>query len=362
MSDFVQNLLCSGCNGKATWREGMRDMTCVVCSGIGWVLVNGSMIPMTDSGLLSSLPQMPPPEVAPPPTSATPGIPPAAEDIAAIQLSSLPAMPPPEVAPPPASATPGAPPAAEDIAAIQTAELHSIASAVNYAISVQRPETAAALLEGNKEVENRAFRMDAQWVAIHVGPAVTAAENETCAVQAASREDVSSYSEGCVHGLIFFQGSKRSEHLDDASPDEVGPICNYRRKWLRFQPVEVAGGSEGKWVLSKSSCDSIRKAILAGPTAAFGFKSGDGFSGSHISLQPQQATPQQEPSEIVPESFTTSICPVTELLQDLFRSAADEPGSRTTHVYHNVRNPKEGKLMYIYIYIHYTHVRATART
>ena len=301
-------------------------MSCEVCSGVGYVL---------HSGLLSSLPPKPPPEM--------PGIPAAAEDIAAISLLSVPPMPPPEVVPPPASATPGAPPAAEDIVAIQPAELRSIASAVNYAISVQRPETAAALLEGNKEVESRSFRMDGQWVAIHVSPAVTAAENGTCAVQAASREDVSSYSEGCVHGLIFFQGSKRSEHLDDASPDEVGPICNYRRKWLRFQPVEVAGGSEEKWVLSTSSCNSIREAILAGPLTAGGFKKSDSdFSGSHIFLQPQQATPQQEHSDIAPESFTPSSCAVTELIQDLFRSAADGPGSRTTHVYHNVRNPKEG--------------------
>lgn len=277
-----------------------------------------------------------PPKVAPPP--------PAAED------SAIPPMPPPEVAPPPASTTPGVPPAAEDIVAIQPAELSSIANTVVYAISVQEPETAAAMLDGNKEVESRSFRMDGQWVAIHVGPAVTAAENGTCALQA-SREDVSSFSEGFVHGLIFFQGSKRVDHVDDPGPDEVGPICNYRQKWLRLQPVEVAGGSEDKWVLSITSCNSIREAVLAGPLAV-GFKAGSEFSGSHILPQPHQATPQQKHFDIETESFTTSSCAVTELIQDLFRSAADAPGSRTTHVYHNVRNPKEGKLMYIYIYIH----------
>ena len=241
-----------------------------------------------------------PPKVAPPP--------PAAED------SAIPPMPPPEVAPPPASTTPGVPPAAEDIVAIQPAELSSIANTVVYAISVQEPETAAAMLDGNKEVESRSFRMDGQWVAIYVPSAVTAAENGTCAVQAASREDVSSDGKGVVNGLVFFQGSKKFEEIDEPSADEVGPIYNYRQKCLRFKlPVEVAGKGEGKWVLNTSSRDSIRDAILAGPLATFGFKKSDSeFSGSHILLQPQQATPQQDHSDPVLDSFTTSsfwFCP-----------------------------------------------------
>ena len=290
------SILCAECRGKATWRSGERDVSCVGCGGIGYVLLEDNMISMIDLGLPPPLPPVPPPEeeVAPPPTSAR-----------------LPALPD-----------------TEDIAAIQPAELQSIARAVKYAITVQRPETAAALLDGKKQVESRSFRIDGQWVAIQVGSVDAATQSGTCAVQAASHEDVGFCSEGFVHGLIFFQGSKKNEEVDDPRTDEVGPICNYRQKCLRIKPVELAGGSEGKWVLSNSSCKSIREAILAGPLAAFGFKkSSSDFSGSPASLQPQQATP---PQDSVPEASTISSCAVTEIIQESLRSATDGPGFRTT--------------------------------
>ena len=271
-------------------------MSCVGCGGIGYVLLEGDMIPMIDDlGLPPPLPPVPPPEEEPP-TSAR-----------------LPALPD-----------------TEDIAAIQPAELQSIASAVKYAITVQRPETAAALLDGKKQVESRSFRIDGQWVAIQVGSVDAATQSGTCAVQAASHEDVGFCSEGFVHGVIFFQGRKKIEEVDDPRTDEVGPICNYRQKCLRIKPVELAGGREGKWVLSNSSRQSIRAAILEGPLAAFGFKtSSSDFSGSPASLQPQQATP---PQDSVPEASTISSCAATESIRESLRSATDGPGRRCTHI------------------------------
>ena len=193
MAGLMGSIRCDECRGKATWRSGERDVSCVGCGGIGYVLLEDNMTTMIDLGLPPPLPPVPPPEeeVAPPPTSAR-----------------LPALPD-----------------TEDIAAIQPAELQSIASAVKYAITVQRPETAAALLEGDKQVESRSFRIDGQWVAIQVGSVDAATQSGTCAVQAASREDMGFYSEGFVHGLIFFQGSKKVEEVDDPGTDEVGPIC-----------------------------------------------------------------------------------------------------------------------------------------
>ena len=283
------SILCAECRGKATWRSGERDVSCVGCGGIGYVLLEDHRSTILQLGM----PPVPPPEEDPPTSERLPAL-----------------------------------PDTKDIAAIQPAELQSIASAVNYAITVQRPETAAALLDGKKQVESRSFRIDGQWVAIQVGSVDAATQSGTCAVQAASHEDVGFCREGFVHGLIFFQGSKKIEEVDDPRTDEVGPICNYRQKCLRIKPVELAGGSEGKWVLSTSSRDRIREAILAGPLAAFGFKkSSSDFSGSPASLQPQQATP---PQDSVPEASTISSCAVTEIIQESLRSAADGPGFRTT--------------------------------
>ena len=93
----------------------------------------------------------------------------------------MPTVPPPEEEPPTSESLPALPDTT-DIAAIQPAELQSIASAVNYAITVQRPETAAALLDGKKQVESRSFRIDGQWVAIQVGSVDAAAQSGTCAV------------------------------------------------------------------------------------------------------------------------------------------------------------------------------------
>ena len=266
-------------------------MSCVGCGGIGYVLLEDHRSTILQLGM----PPVPPPEEDPPTSERLPAL-----------------------------------PDTKDIAAIQPAELQSIASAVNYAITVQRPETAAALLDGKKQVESRSFRIDGQWVAIQVGSVDAATQSGTCAVQAASREDMGFYSEGFVHGLIFFQGSKKVEEVDDPGTDEVGPICNYRQKCLRIKPVELAGGREGKWVLSNSSKKSIRAAILEGPLATFGFKARCLAEESPAEVAMTQG--YQRNHCLMSEASTISSCAATESIRESLRSATDGPGRRCTHI------------------------------
>ena len=166
------------------------------------------------------------------------------------------------------------------------------ALSVSHALTLRGPELAAAIFLGYKDIENRTFGMDGQWVCLHVAKSDCLPELRKQTLHLIPNLDTSNMTKGHIVGMIFVDGSMalteyRSmvkcgtsckfptptdskstlpQHCEGCkcSPFALGPVVNVIRKRIIFKKPIPANGSLGKWPLGTEIKQAVLRDLLEG--------------------------------------------------------------------------------------------------
>ena len=178
--------------------------------------------------------------------------------------------------------------------------------ATTFAVSVSHPEIAAAILSGEKTVENRHFRIKPGWCFVHVS-ALKQSRKQRRDVSMGARSHVLKGCNGseervhkivslskkrCPHGCIV--GAMEVSH--DKKPTDqdrerdgwaAGPICNViSAVRLLSRPVKTKGFL-GRWSIDPDTVKKIRTQLAEDPVAV--------EATTHLTLWPKTTTSCNSP-------------------------------------------------------------------
>ena len=169
---------------------------------------------------------------------------------------------------------------------------HSIESRpelVSHAITMKGPDIAASILMGGKDVENRGFALEGQWICVHVGKGPVPANLKRLLYHLIPSLDSSTFPRGCIVGMVFlstswslaeyreyvgctdacvFEDSPLStpRHTQSCrcNPFATGPVVNLIKHRIVFNDPIECSGQLGKWPLPAEQHTAVRKVLKEG--------------------------------------------------------------------------------------------------